>query len=47
VRAAVVEAAFLPARQRGNEGLMAKDPESIYLPEQALHGWKTEAPAAT
>ena len=27
-----IEAAFLAARQRGNEGLIAKDPQSIYTP---------------
>src|SRR5690606_29978071 len=27
-----IEAAFLAARQRGNEGLMAKDPRSSYTP---------------
>jgi DNA ligase-1 len=34
-----VEAAFLLARQRGNEGLMAKDPESIYLPGRRGLAW--------
>jgi DNA ligase-1 len=37
--AAAVEAAFLQARQRGNEGLMAKDPESIYLPGRRGLAW--------
>jgi DNA ligase-1 len=34
-----VEAAFLQSRQRGNEGLMAKDPESIYLPGRRGLSW--------
>jgi DNA ligase-1 len=37
--AAAVEAAFLRARQRGNEGLMAKDPQSIYLPGRRGLAW--------
>jgi DNA ligase-1 len=37
--AAAVEAAFLQARQRGYEGLMAKDPESLYLPGRRGLGW--------
>jgi DNA ligase-1 len=37
--AAAVEAAFLQARQRGNEGLMAKDPASIYLPGRRGLAW--------
>jgi DNA ligase-1 len=37
--AAAVEAAFLQARQRGNEGLMAKDPTSIYLPGRRGQAW--------
>jgi DNA ligase-1 len=37
--AAAVEAAFLQARARGNEGLMAKDPESIYLPGRRGLAW--------
>jgi DNA ligase-1 len=37
--AVAVEAAFLQARQRGNEGLMAKDPESIYLPGRRGLAW--------
>jgi DNA ligase-1 len=37
--AAAVEAAFLQARQRGNEGLMAKDPKSIYLPGRRGLAW--------
>jgi len=36
---AAVEAAFLQARQRGNEGLMAKDSESIYLPGRRGLAW--------
>jgi DNA ligase 1 len=34
-----IEAAFLAARQRGNEGLMAKDPQSIYLPGRRGLAW--------
>jgi DNA ligase-1 len=34
-----VESAFLQARQRGNEGLMAKDPQSIYLPGRRGLAW--------
>ena len=37
--AAAIEAAFLQARQRGNEGLMAKDPQSIYLPGRRGLAW--------
>ncbi len=37
--ATAVEAAFLAARQRGNEGLMAKDPQSIYLPGRRGLAW--------
>jgi DNA ligase-1 len=37
--AAAVEAAFLQARKRGNEGLMAKDPASIYLPGRRGLAW--------
>jgi DNA ligase-1 len=37
--AMAVEAAFLQARQRGNEGLMAKDPQSIYLPGRRGLAW--------
>ena len=37
--AADIEAAFVQARQRGNEGLMAKDPESIYLPGRRGLAW--------
>lgn len=36
---AAVEAAFLQARARGNEGLMAKDPRSVYLPGRRGLGW--------
>jgi DNA ligase-1 len=36
---AAVEAAFLQARQRGNEGLMAKDPASVYLPGRRGLAW--------
>jgi DNA ligase-1 len=34
-----IEAAFLAARQRGNEGLMAKDPNSIYTPGRRGLAW--------
>ena len=37
--AGAVEAAFLQARKRGNEGLMAKDPASIYLPGRRGLAW--------
>ncbi len=37
--ATAIEAAFLQARERGNEGLMAKDPESIYLPGRRGLAW--------
>ncbi len=36
---AEIEAAFLQSRQRGNEGLMAKDPASIYLPGRRGLAW--------
>lgn len=34
-----IEAAFLRARQRGNEGLMAKDPDSFYQPGRRGLAW--------
>ncbi len=34
-----IEAAFLAARQRGHEGLMAKDPASIYTPGRRGLAW--------
>jgi len=34
-----VEAAFIQSRKRGNEGLMAKDPQSIYLPGRRGLAW--------
>jgi DNA ligase-1 len=34
-----IEAAFLAARQRGNEGLMAKDPGSAYTPGRRGLAW--------
>lgn len=34
-----IEAAFLRARQRGNEGLMAKDPASVYSPGRRGLAW--------
>ena len=37
--AAAIEAAFVQARQRGNEGLMAKDPQSLYLPGRRGQAW--------
>jgi DNA ligase-1 len=37
--AAALEAAFLEARARRNEGLMVKDPESLYEPGRRGLGW--------
>lgn len=37
--AAAIEAAFQAARRRGNEGLMAKDPESAYTPGRRGLAW--------
>ena len=37
--AAAIEAAFLAARRRGNEGLMAKDPRSPYTPGRRGLAW--------
>lgn len=37
--ALTIEAAFLAARQRGNEGLMAKHPASTYLPGRRGLAW--------
>ena len=34
-----IEAAFLASRQRGNEGLIAKDPQSIYTPGRRGLAW--------
>ncbi|HTO04393.1 MAG TPA: ATP-dependent DNA ligase, partial [Opitutus sp.] len=34
-----IETAFLAARQRGNEGLMAKDPQSFYTPGRRGLAW--------
>jgi DNA ligase 1 len=34
-----VEAAFLRAKQRGNEGLIAKDPASVYTPGRRGSAW--------
>src|SRR5581483_7169568 len=34
-----IEAAFLAAHQRGNEGLIAKDPNSIYTPGRRGLAW--------
>ena len=34
-----IEAAFLAARQRGNEGLIAKDPSSVYTPGRRGLAW--------
>jgi DNA ligase-1 len=34
-----IEAAFLTARERGNEGLMAKDPNSTYTPGRRGLAW--------
>jgi DNA ligase 1 len=39
---------FDAAQQRGNEGLMVKDPESTYTPGRRGHGWlKLKRPLAT
>ena len=37
--ASEIDAAFLAARQRGNEGLMIKDPQSVYTPGRRGFGW--------
>jgi DNA ligase-1 len=37
--AAEIEAAFMAARRRGNEGLMAKDPTSFYTPGRRGLAW--------
>ncbi len=37
--AAAIDAAFVHARQRGNEGLMAKDPRSAYAPGRRGFAW--------
>lgn len=37
--AIAIEAAFLRAKARGNEGLMAKDPASPYAPGRRGHAW--------
>lgn len=34
-----IEAAFLRSRERGNEGLLAKDPQSIYTPGRRGQAW--------
>jgi len=34
-----IEAAFLRSRERGNEGLLAKDPRSIYTPGRRGQAW--------
>lgn len=34
-----IDVAFLAARSRGNEGLMAKDPQSPYTPGRRGHSW--------
>jgi DNA ligase 1 len=34
-----IEAAFLRSRHRGNEGLLAKDPQSIYTPGRRGQAW--------
>ncbi|KRT63351.1 MAG: ligase I, ATP-dependent (dnl1), DNA ligase (ATP) protein [Chloroflexi bacterium CSP1-4] len=45
---AVLERHFAAARQRGNEGLMVKDPESGYSPGRRGYGWlKLKRPLAT
>lgn len=46
--AAEIEAAFRAARERGNEGLLAKDPWSPYTPGRRGLGWlKMKRPLAT
>lgn len=46
--AKAIEAEFLAARQRGNEGLIAKDPSSPYLPGRRGKTWlKLKKAAAT
>jgi ATP-dependent DNA ligase I len=43
-----LEALFMAARGRGNEGLMVKDPESTYAPGRRGYGWlKLKRPLAT
>lgn len=43
-----LEALFVAARERGNEGLMVKDPESTYAPGRRGYGWlKLKRPLAT
>lgn len=37
--ASEIDAAFLVARKRGNEGLMAKEPSSLYAPGRRGHQW--------
>ncbi len=37
--AAEIDAAFAAARARGNEGLMIKDPASLYTPGRRGHAW--------
>lgn len=37
--ASEIDAAFLVARKRGNEGLMAKEPKSLYAPGRRGHQW--------
>ena len=46
--AADVASLFDAAQERGNEGLMVKDPESIYTPGRRGYGWlKLKRPLAT
>ncbi len=48
VSSEAVETAFLAARRRGNEGLIAKDPASLYLPGRRGKAWlKLKKAAAT
>jgi DNA ligase-1 len=43
-----LERIFDAAQERGNEGLMVKDPESVYTPGRRGHGWlKLKRPLAT
>ena len=45
---AALEDRFAAARERGNEGLMVKDPESTYSPGRRGYGWlKLKKPLAT
>lgn len=46
--AGVLRAVFTASQQRGNEGLMVKDPDSIYSPGRRGYGWlKLKRPLST